>query len=100
MTLARNGPSTVGELARQITANPTTIPRILQPLQQQQLVTALAGADRRTRIVKVTPAGERLLRRALPHWERGQRAVLAQFDAGRWSLLRHEMTALRNSLGG
>ena len=38
--------------------------------------------------------------RALPHWERGQRAVLAQFDAGRWSLLRHEMTALRNSLGG
>jgi len=98
MTLSRSGPSTVGELARLITASSTTIPRILQPLQDRQLVCAVEAEDRRKRIVAVTPAGERLLRKALPHWERGQREVLDHFDAERWARLRSEIAALRRSL--
>ena len=99
MTLSLNGPTTVGDLARLITANSTTIPRILLVLLQRQLVSSAPGADRRQRIISITPAGARLARKAVPHWERGQREVLARFDGARWSGLRKEMSALRHCLG-
>jgi DNA-binding MarR family transcriptional regulator len=63
------GEVSLSELADLMAMDRTTLGRNLQPLEREGLVQFVVGEDRRERLVSVTPAGAKVLARALPLWE-------------------------------
>jgi DNA-binding MarR family transcriptional regulator len=63
------GEMSLSELADLMAMDRTTLGRNLQPLERDGLVQINVGEDRRERLVSVTPAGRKVLARALPLWE-------------------------------
>lgn len=95
MSLNRPEPATMGSMASLLVMDRTTLTAALKPLQRRQLITvAVDPADRRGRLIRLTPAGRALLARALPVWRRTHAeidAVLANADPDR---LRRDLSAL------
>ena len=76
MSLNRPQPPAIGEVAALLAMDRTTLTAALKPLERRGLVAVTASPeDRRSRLLSLTPAGERLLAEAVPAWERTQRAV-------------------------
>jgi DNA-binding MarR family transcriptional regulator len=74
----------IGEVARQLLMDRTTLTRNLGPLERAGLVrVARSPADARARILLLTPAGIRALEVALPLWEQAQRKVYEALGAKR-----------------
>ena len=84
----------LSNLADALVMDRTTLSRNLKPLQRRGLVTVAAGADRRVRLVSLTPAGRALLRRALPLWQQAQERVIAALGRPRFDALFRELDAL------
>lgn len=78
------GSSTINELAKALVMDRTTLARNLKPLETHGLVEVISGKDLRTRLVALTPAGRKLLARALPLWEQTQRDVIDRLGDGPW----------------
>lgn len=77
-TLARaSGSLAHGHLAHRQEMAGTTLSRNLKPLLRDGLVTVRPGADRRTRLVTITPRGEEILAQARPLWRAAQARVVA-----------------------
>jgi DNA-binding MarR family transcriptional regulator len=93
-----SGPATMSELAELLALDKTTLTRNLRLLAAAGLVAIDAGADRRARIVALTPAGTYALERALPHWREAQRRVVEHLGAARWRRLLDDLAELK-SLG-
>lgn len=74
-TVTRSGPVGLGDLARLLSLDASTLTRNLQPLVKAGLMTIDAGADGRSRQVTATPAGARLRALAKPHWRRAQTSL-------------------------
>lgn len=72
----------------------TTLTRNLAPLVRDGLVTIARGEDRRTRVVRITPAGRAAVERALPHWRAAQRRVRSALGDERFGALLGELEAL------
>lgn len=69
MALNRPEPPTIGALAPFLAMDRTSLTAALKPLQRRGLVDVAPGeADRRSRVVAITPGGITLLRDALPIW--------------------------------
>jgi DNA-binding MarR family transcriptional regulator len=77
--LAAEGPLSVGDLAGRLAMDRTTCTREVAPLVRSGLVEAVAGADRRRRMLRLTRAGEQKCAEAYPAWERVQREIAAEF---------------------
>ena len=92
--LARTGPVALGELARGMVMDRTTLTRNLAPLERAGWVRAETGGDRRTRRVGLTEAGREALERALPLWRAAQARVGERFGQERLAALRAELAAL------
>jgi len=66
----------IGRLSERLGMDPTTLNRNLKPLQSRGLVEdAVDPADRRIRLVRLTPEGERRWRAAVPLWRQAQTRV-------------------------
>jgi DNA-binding MarR family transcriptional regulator len=89
--LARLGPMTVGNLAQRMVMDRTTLTRDLTPLTREGYVTIDAGEDRRTRVAKITPAGEAALARARPLWQQAQTSIITAFGQERFTNLVAEL---------
>lgn len=77
-TLAQaNGSLAHGQLASRQEMAGATLSRNLKPLLRDGLVAVAPGADRRTRLVTITPRGEQALALARPLWRTAQERVLA-----------------------
>jgi len=74
-TVTSSGPVGLGDLARLLSLDASTLTRNLQPLVKAGLLTIEAGADGRSRQVTATPAGARLRAFAKPHWRRAQASL-------------------------
>ena len=72
---ASMGPVESWRLSEALGLDKTTFSRNLRPLERRRLIAIEAGEDRRTRLVRVTPAGEKLLKEATASW----RSVQASF---------------------
>lgn len=71
--LKRQGPLSITTLAASLVIDPTTLGRNIRPLQRDGLVAiAVSRADRRSRELRLTAAGARLLDRALEGWAEAQ----------------------------
>lgn len=75
MALNREAPPTIGAVAALLAMDRTTLTAALKPLERRGLViVAPDETDRRSRRLALTPAGRKLLERALPLWKHAQRA--------------------------
>jgi DNA-binding MarR family transcriptional regulator len=97
MLMATNQPDppTIGAIASILSMDRTTITAALKPLARRRLVAVMVDSDdRRSRRVKLTPAGRTLLARAVPIWRRTHAEIdrlLPDAGAGR---LRRDLEAL------
>jgi DNA-binding MarR family transcriptional regulator len=92
MSLNRPEPPGMAAVASLLAMDRTTLTAALKPLQRRALVNITADpADRRARLMTLTPKGRRFLVQAVPIWESTHLAVE--------SLLRdHDPDRLRNNL--
>jgi DNA-binding MarR family transcriptional regulator len=95
MVVEALGEPAITELAEQLVMDRTTLARDLRPMEAAGWVTVTPGADRRTRIVRLTPAGGIALRAALPLWRAAQ-ATLVDRGVGEaeWARLRGDLARL------
>jgi DNA-binding MarR family transcriptional regulator len=71
MALNRPEPPSIGQVASVLAMDRTTLTAALKPLERRALVAVMVdAADRRSRRLKLTPAGTALLARAVPVWRR------------------------------
>ena len=73
--LYERGALSMGALAELVGVDPTTLTRLVRPLEQRGLIQAVAGEDRRRRLLALTPTGLKCFARALPLWRKGQREI-------------------------
>jgi DNA-binding MarR family transcriptional regulator len=92
--LAISGPETMSVLAERMVMDRATLGHNLRPLEAQGLVTMVAGADRRSRVVSLTEVGLRKLREARPAWHAAQQTFEAAFGADDSAALRATMVRL------
>ncbi|MDB5986082.1 MAG: MarR family transcriptional regulator [Nevskia sp.] len=76
MSLNRPVPPTIGSVAALLAMDRTTLTANLKPLERRGLVqVTIDPDDRRSRRLKLTPAGGKLLRAAVPIWKRTHAAI-------------------------
>jgi DNA-binding MarR family transcriptional regulator len=97
MTLARIGPLTIGQLARQLAMDGSTVPRVLRGLVERDMVEVRPGEDRRRKFVQITPEGRQTLKSALNAWQSTQKRLLADSAIGGWRGLRRALASLRDA---
>jgi DNA-binding MarR family transcriptional regulator len=91
--LARLGPVRIQKVADTLAMDRTTVTAALKPLQRRKLVRVdVAGDDARARDAVLTPAGEALLREAIPLWRVQQERLKKMLSA-------EDAEALRAHLG-
>ena len=81
------GESTINELAERMAMDRTTLSRNLRPLVRSGLLEVRPGKDSRMRLVRVTPAGERILEEAYPLWKRAQEETVGALGGERYEAL-------------
>jgi DNA-binding MarR family transcriptional regulator len=70
MSLNRPEPPGMASVAALLAMDRTTLTAALKPLQRRGLLAIAADpADRRSRLMRLTPKGRRLLTRAVPIWK-------------------------------
>lgn len=76
-TIGLRGPLALTELADAVVIDRTTLTRSLALLERKGWVRTIAGADLRTREIRLTPRGQDVLRRAVPLWDNAQARATA-----------------------
>jgi len=90
MSLNRPRPQSIGSVAALLVMDRTTLTAALKPLERRGLVkTAADKADRRSRLLTLTPGGITLLSKAVPVWERTHASLEARPGANGNSLRRN-----------
>jgi DNA-binding MarR family transcriptional regulator len=94
------GPLPLGELAGALGMDRSTLSRELSPLESAGLIEASADTgDRRRRVLVVSDAGRRRVRRAYPLWKTAQSSLEVEFGADRTAALVGELNALAGAGG-
>ena len=95
MSLNRPAPPSMGSVASLLAMDRTTLTAALKPLQRRRLVAVTVDpADKRGRLMTLTPAGRSLLARATPVWERTHAEVEDRLAKGEPDRLRGSLRAL------
>jgi len=81
------GESTINELAEKMAMDRTTLSRNLKPLVRSGLLEVRPGEDGRTRLVRITSAGERSLDEAYPLWQQAQQETVSALGEERYEAL-------------
>lgn len=89
--LARLGPLSINALAAQMVMDRTTTGRAVKPLERDKLITADAGSDARTRLVRLTQAGEKRFKAATARWRAAQLAFEKAYGPGDAAFLRRAL---------
>jgi len=95
MSLNRPEPPAMGPVASLLAMDRTTLPAALKPLERRGLVQITPDpADRRSRILKLTAAGRKLLADALPVWKQIHGEIEREIPSGDPDTLRQSLRAL------
>ena len=88
------GSTTVPPLARRLVMDRSTLQRNIQPLVRRRFIKVDSTSKaRRSRGLTITPQGRKVVKDAVPLWERAQSAFVQQLGEKRWSLLQEKLTA-------
>jgi DNA-binding MarR family transcriptional regulator len=85
--LSHLGPMTQNELGERMAAGKTTVSRNVKLLQSHRWVDVEEGEDRRSRVVSLTEAGRKQMRKATPYWERAQKRIRAAMPEAQFKAL-------------
>jgi DNA-binding MarR family transcriptional regulator len=95
MSLNRPQPAGMGDVAALLAMDRTTLTAALKLLERRGLVKVTPDpADRRGRLLTLTPKGKRLLARAVPAWEATHKTVEALLHDGAAARFRSDLHAL------
>jgi DNA-binding MarR family transcriptional regulator len=101
--IALNGErgGTMGEVAEFLAMDATTLSRNVRPLEKVGLVrVGRRETDGRVRMAVVTPAGQRLIERALPLWKQAHQEILATLGPEAAAGLRDQFDATATAVAG
>jgi DNA-binding MarR family transcriptional regulator len=99
MALNRPAPPAMGPVALLLAMDRTTLTAALKPLERRGLIEiAPDPADRRSRLLKLTPGGLSVLAAAVPIWQRTHDEVEAPLPAGDPDRLRTDLQVLAADL--
>jgi DNA-binding MarR family transcriptional regulator len=79
----RNEPIAISELAEDMALDRTTLARNLALLERDRLLVLSAGEDRRVTEVRLTQAGRKAIKTAIPIWSNTQQEVSRLLAPGR-----------------
>ena len=85
--LSLTGEVSQGRLGEILAIDSTTLTRTLAVMERQGWISSRPGDDRRERLLSLSKAGVVEYKRALPHWEKVQQGLHAQFGDKRWNEL-------------
>jgi DNA-binding MarR family transcriptional regulator len=88
---------TINELAGQLQSDRTTLTRNLARLEQQGWVSRSRGTDRRSRHVRLTPAGRAKLEVSEPAWQAAQTSLASHLGRTRYQRLMTDLSLLEES---
>ncbi|MEO6804153.1 MAG: MarR family transcriptional regulator [Granulicella sp.] len=95
MSLTRPQPPAMASVASHLAMDRTTLTAALKPLERRGLVTVSPNPDdRRSRLLALTPLGERTLRLAFPIWQKTHQELEALIPQGTPDHLRANLYAL------
>jgi DNA-binding MarR family transcriptional regulator len=95
MSLNRPEPPSIGWIASVLSMDRTTLTAAIKPLLRRGLVMVMVDAnDRRSRRLKLTPAGRALLARAVPVWRRTHAVIDRLLPRAGADRLRRDLRAL------
>ena len=95
MSLKREEPPSIGSVSALLAMDRTTLTANLKPLEQRELVkVTIDDADKRTRRLKLTPAGRALLVAAVPIWKQTHAIVENLLPRANSEELRVDLRAL------
>jgi DNA-binding MarR family transcriptional regulator len=98
MHIARAGTPTMGDLAAALVLDRSALAHNLKPLERDGLVVVAPDeADRRSRRVALTEAGEQKLKASLELWKDAQRRFEAAFGPERASSLRDTLAVVASA---
>ena len=92
--LLRLGPQSIGSLADMMVMDRTTTTRAVRPLARDRLVAIAPGKDERTRLVRITPAGESRVKAATVRWRTAQKEFEAGYGAEAAARLRTDLATV------
>ena len=99
--LKRSGPMTINALAEQMVMDRTTLGRNILPLEREGLISVTKGrADRRSKELHLTDAGEATFRAAAKAWTKAQTRFETVFGGERAADLRELLHAVTASEPG
>ena len=95
MSLNRPEPPGMAAVASLLAMDRTTLTAALKPLERRGLINiTVASADRRARLMTLTPKGQKLLAQAVPIWESTHLAVEGMLSDRDPDRLRNNLRAL------
>ena len=95
LALNRPRPARMGDVARLLATDRTTLTAALKPLQRRGLVEVLVDPDdKRGRLMVLTEAGRNVLASAVPIWKREHAAVESRLGSSHPDRLRQDLVAL------
>lgn len=84
----------LSRLADSLVMDSTTLYRALGPLLRAGWIEVTAAARGRTKLARLTEAGQDALAAAAPRWEGAQSKFVEAFGVERWAALHSEIAAL------
>ena len=88
--IARHDSVSLSHLADLLVMDRTTLSRNLKPLEKMKWIQYARNADRRKRVLELTPEGWEILGAAFPLWEKAQDALLKRLgEENSRELLKH-----------
>jgi DNA-binding MarR family transcriptional regulator len=91
---SRRGPISITELAGALGMERTTLTRNLRLVERQGLLEVTAGRDARTRDVRLTAKGSKILKKATPLWQEAQSRVVKALGRAHWRELVKELRTI------
>ena len=96
MSLNRPQPPSIGSVAALLAMDRTTLTAALKPLERRRLVKVKADpADKRARLLTLTPAGRSLLESAAPIWKETHAEIERNLPRANAEELRADLRALK-----
>jgi len=92
------GPGPISRLAENMALDRTTLTRNLKLLQKTGWIGMRPGADRRERVVSLTPDGQAAVERATPMWRDAQSRIESTLGTDRWHRLQDDLTTLADAV--
>ncbi len=95
--LSAEGPTTIGDLAKMLGTNATTLTRNLDVLARRGLVEDTRSDDARERWVTLSQDGSARVQAALPLWESAQKSLLASLENRSWPEMMEGLMAIEKT---